>query len=117
MSFPLPFQIEQKLPAYRPHRPDLRFGQHRFARRVEQVIHGLPFHFRSRSREHFSRFPTPVIALRVVEIVSTIHPCVAPVETRLVFVVTGAVLGQNALAIGGLDGVNKRPEISFGGLD
>ena len=51
-----------------------------------------------------------------MKIVAAIHPRVAPINARLVFVVARAVLGQNAFAIGCNERMQIRPKIGFGVL-
>ena len=55
--------------------------------------------------EDLGRVSFPVIALEIVEVVALVHAGEAPVETGLVFVMTGAEFGERAFSIRGNDGV------------
>ena len=73
---------------------------------AEEIVGGLPGNGLTRSDEDFGVISFPVIRFEIVEVVALVHAGEAPVETGLVFVMTGAEFGESALAIGSNDGVD-----------
>ena len=72
---------------------------------AEEIVGGLPGNGLTRSDEDLGVISFPVIRLEIVEVVALVHAGEAPVETGLVFVMTGAEFGEVTFSIWSDDGV------------
>ena len=72
---------------------------------AEEIVGSLPGNGLAGSDEDLGEISFPVIRLEIVEVVALVHAGEAPVETGLVFVMTGAEFGEFPFSIRGDDGV------------
>ncbi len=72
---------------------------------AEEIVGSLPGDGLAGSDEDLGGISFPVIRLEIVEVVALVHAGESPVETGLVFVMTGAEFGEVTFSIRGDDGV------------
>ena len=72
---------------------------------AEEIVGSLPGDGLAGSNEDLGVVSFPVVRLEIVEVVALVHAGEAPVETGLVFVMTGAEFGEFTFSIRGDDGV------------
>ena len=72
---------------------------------AEEIVGSLPGNGLAGSDEDLKGISFPVIRLEIVEVVALVHAGESPVETGLVFVMTGAKFGEFTFSIRGDDGV------------
>ena len=106
-----PLEVEHVPVVLGTHRPALGLGEHRVAGRIEQIVNCLPLHRLTPSLEHLNVLALPVIAFRIVEIVTAIHAGEPPVDAGLMLVMPRAVLGKHTLAVRTRDRVQVWPVI------
>ena len=115
----------------------MSFDQDRIAGCIEHMVYRLPFYLASRRDQYICRYALPVVTVRMVKKIPTyfplylrgfvrlvkpflervgvdlraIDPRESPIQTGLMWVVTGAVFGQFANTIGCHDRMQKRPVV------
>ena len=72
---------------------------------AEEIVGSLPGNGLAGSVEDLGEISFPVIRLEIVEVVALVHAGESPVETGLVFVMTGAEFGEVTFSIRSDDGV------------
>lgn len=72
---------------------------------AEEIVGSLPGDGLAGSDEDLGGISFPVIRLEIVEVVALVHAGESPVETCLVFVMTGAEFGEVTFSIRSDDGV------------